>query len=80
MAQLGGVEKQEFEYIRHGTQTLIVNWHVAEGKLIKPTIKATRTEGDFSQHNISAWHDIYGSQDLLIFGLFQQTLMRRNER
>lgn len=50
LAQPGDVEKQEFEYIRHGTQTLIANWHVAEGKLIKPTIKATRTEEDFSQH------------------------------
>ena len=28
----GSVEKQEFEYIRHGTQTLIDNWHVAKRK------------------------------------------------
>ena len=43
----GSVEKQEFEYIRHGTQTLIANWHVARGKVISPTIQATRTEQDF---------------------------------
>jgi putative transposase len=23
------VERMEFEYIRHGTQTLLANWHVA---------------------------------------------------
>ncbi len=46
----GHVEKQEFEYIRHGTQTLIANWHVAQGKVITPTIQATRTESDFVQH------------------------------
>jgi hypothetical protein len=28
----GRVELQEFEYIRHGTQSLIANWHVALGK------------------------------------------------
>ena len=44
------VEKQEFEYIRHGTQTLIANWHVALGKVICPTIQATRTEQDFVEH------------------------------
>ena len=46
----GHVEKQEFEYIRHGTQTLIANWHVGQGKVITPTIQATRTESDFVQH------------------------------
>jgi putative transposase len=30
----GRVELQEFEYIRHGTQCLIANWHVALGKVI----------------------------------------------
>ena len=46
----GSVEKQEFEYIRHGTQTLIANWHVAPGQVISPTIQATRTEQDFVEH------------------------------
>ena len=27
----GRVERREFEYIRHGTQTLIANWDVAAG-------------------------------------------------
>ena len=30
--RLGKVELQEFEYIRHGTQSLIANWHVAKGQ------------------------------------------------
>ncbi|HEY9834048.1 MAG TPA: hypothetical protein V6D26_26080 [Stenomitos sp.] len=44
------VERIEFEYIRHGTQTLLANWHVAKGQLIHPTIGATRTEEDFKNH------------------------------
>lgn len=50
LAKPGDVEKQEFEYIRHGTQTLIANWHIGQGKIIQPTIKATRTEWDFVEH------------------------------
>lgn len=46
----GQVELQEFEYIRHGTQSLIANWHVALGKVITPSIGATRTEADFTAH------------------------------
>jgi putative transposase len=44
------VELQEFEYIRHGTQSLIANWHVALGKVITPSIGSTRTEADFAAH------------------------------
>lgn len=44
------VERIEFEYIRHGTQTLLANWHIAKGQLIHPTIGATRTEEDFKNH------------------------------
>jgi len=46
----GKVERQEFEYIRHGTQCLIVNFEVATGKIIAPTIGPTRTEQDFANH------------------------------
>jgi len=46
----GQVEKREFEYIRHGTQTLIANFEVATGELIAPTIGDRRTEMDFAQH------------------------------
>jgi len=46
----GLVERCEFEYIRHGTQTLIANWEVALGQVITPSIGATRTEEDFVRH------------------------------
>ena len=40
------VERQEFEYIRHGTQSLIANWQVATGTVLSPSIAATRNETD----------------------------------
>ena len=46
----GEVERREFEYQRHGTQTLIANLEVATGELIAPTIGNRRTEMDFAQH------------------------------
>jgi DDE superfamily endonuclease len=44
------VERREFNYIRHGTQTLTANLHLGTGKLISPTLADTRTEVDFAQH------------------------------
>ena len=46
----GLVEYQEFEYIRHGTQSLIANLEVATGRVIAPSVGATRTELDFACH------------------------------
>ncbi len=46
----GQTECREFEYKRHGTTTLIGNFHVVTGQLIAPTLGATRTEEDFVQH------------------------------
>jgi transposase len=46
----GQVERQEFEYIRHGTQCLMVNFEVATGKIIAPSLGPTRTEQDFVNH------------------------------
>lgn len=46
----GKVELREFEYIRHGTQTLIANFEVATGQLVTPSIGPTRTEADFVAH------------------------------
>lgn len=43
----GKVVRREFEYIRHGTQTLIANFNIANGKIIKPTCGDSRTESDF---------------------------------
>jgi transposase len=46
----GKTECREFEYERHGTLTLIGNFHVVTGELIAPTLGPTRTEADFVQH------------------------------
>ncbi|MFZ3375176.1 MAG: IS630 family transposase [Chthoniobacterales bacterium] len=46
----GQIECREFEYVRHGTQTLIGNFHVVKGEMIQPTIGPTRTEEDFVAH------------------------------
>ena len=43
----GLVERREFEYIRHGTQTLIANFDIATGQIVEPTCGETRTESDF---------------------------------
>lgn len=43
----GKVERREFEYIRHGTQTLIANFDVATGQIIEPNCGDSRTEVDF---------------------------------
>ncbi len=46
----GQVERREFEYVRHGTQTLIANWDVVQGRVVAPSIGPTRTEADFAAH------------------------------
>ncbi|MGH7456331.1 MAG: IS630 family transposase, partial [bacterium] len=48
--QAGKIERQEYEYVRHGTQCLIANFEVATGKQITPSVGATRTEPDFVAH------------------------------
>lgn len=45
----GSPEKREYEYIRHGTQTLIASFDVATGELFG-TVGDSRTEVDFIQH------------------------------
>jgi len=49
-AKPGYVERQEFEYIRHGTLCLIANFVVATGELLEPSIGPTRSEDDFAAH------------------------------
>jgi hypothetical protein len=44
------VERQEANYVRHGTQVLTANFEVATGKVISPTIGDTRNEEDFANH------------------------------
>lgn len=61
----GKIELREFEYIRHGTQTLIASFDVATGKVIQSTVGDTRTEADYLAHvqqtiatapNATKWH------------------------
>ncbi len=46
----GKPERIEFEYIRHGTLSLIANFDVVTGKIISPTLGKTRNEKDFYSH------------------------------
>ncbi len=48
--QPGQVERREFEYQRHGTQSLITNFDVVTGQVVAPSLGPTRTEVDFAQH------------------------------
>jgi transposase len=46
----GKVERREFEYIRHGTLSFIVNFMVATGQITNVSAGTTRNEADFVQH------------------------------
>ncbi len=48
--QPGKVERREFEYVRHGTQSLIANLRAATGQVVSPSLGPTRTEADFAAH------------------------------
>jgi hypothetical protein len=61
----GKVERREFEYIRHGTLSFIVNFHVASGRVGETSSGPTRTEADFVEHvqrtvaaepDVKKWH------------------------
>ena len=61
----GQPSKREFEYIRHGTQTLIASFDISSGKILHESIAQTRTELDFVTHvqrmiqanpQIKKWH------------------------
>ena len=61
----GKVERREFEYIRHGTQTLISNFNVVTGQVMTPTVVNQRTEVDVVRHcqrliasetTVTKWH------------------------
>lgn len=43
-------ERQEYEYVRHGTRCLIANFEVATGRVVVPSIGQTRTNEDFATH------------------------------
>lgn len=46
----GKVERREFEYVRHGTATFLLNRDVVSGQALAPSHGSTRTEGDFVGH------------------------------
>lgn len=61
------VERREFEYIRHGTLSFIINFHVASGRVGVTSSGPTRTEADFVEHirrtvaaapTVRKWHFI----------------------
>jgi transposase len=46
----GKVERREFEYVRHGTLSFMINFDVVSGQVIGPSCGPTRTEADFLAH------------------------------
>src|SRR5260221_50735 len=61
----GKVERREFEYIRHGTLSFMINFDVVTGAVICPSVGPSRTEADFVAHirgtvesdpGVSQWH------------------------
>jgi putative transposase len=78
----GQRERRAFEYIRHGTQTLIASFDVAQGQVVEATVGQTRTETDYLSHvqhliatdsKASKWHlvmdclNIHQSESLVQF-------------
>jgi hypothetical protein len=69
----GKVERREFEYIRHGTRSFILNLDVATGKVVSPSSGPTRTEADFTAHvqrtvrsdaSVQQWHFVVDNLDI----------------
>jgi hypothetical protein len=61
----GKVERREYEYIRHGTLTFIINFEVATGQVGLVSAGSTRTEQDYLNHiqgtveadpQVKRWH------------------------
>lgn len=46
----GLLERQEHEYVRHGTRCSIANLEVATGRVIGPSIGPTRANEGFASH------------------------------
>jgi DDE superfamily endonuclease len=68
----GKVERREFEYIRHGTRSFIINLDVASGGIGHTTSGPTRTEADFASHvqrsverepDVRKWHFVVDNLD-----------------
>ena len=68
----GRVERREFEYVRHGTRSFMLNLDVASGRVICPSSGPTRTEVDFAAHirrtvasdpTATQWHFVVDNLD-----------------
>jgi putative transposase len=69
----GQVARREFEYKRHGTCSLIINFDVATGQVFSPSSGPTRTEADFVAHvqrtvasdaTARQWHFVVDNLDI----------------
>ena len=69
----GMVERREFEYVRHGTTTFIVNRDVVTGAVVAPSCGPTRTEADFLAHiqrtvatdpTATRWHFVVDNRNI----------------
>ena len=69
----GVVERREYEYVRHGTRSFIINRDVASGQVVEPSSGETRTEADFAAHigrtvgsdpEASGWHFVVDNLDI----------------
>jgi putative transposase len=69
----GKVERREFEYIRHGTRSFILNRDVVTGQVVAPSAGPTRTEEDFLTHiqqtiatdpTATRWHIVVDNLDI----------------
>lgn len=69
----GQIERREFEYIRHGTCSLIISRDVASGQIVAPSVGPRRTEADFLAHlqgvvvsdrTVSRWHVVVDNLDI----------------
>ncbi len=70
--QPGKVERREFEYIRHGTRSFIIDLNVASGAITNTSCGPTRNEADFAAHvlgtvagepDVSRWHFVVDNLD-----------------
>jgi len=68
----GQVERREFEYLRHGTRSFMINFDVASGRVVCPSCGPTRTEADFAAHvrrtvdsdpTATKWHFVLDNLD-----------------
>lgn len=68
----GQIERQEFEYIRHGTLAFMINFDVVSGQVLSPSCGPTRTEADFAAHvrrtvaadpTVAKWHFVVDNLD-----------------